>query len=223
MTFPNGKLKALTFSYDDGVIQDKRLIEILNKYNLKGTFNINSGKQSSINRGDAICRMNYDDMLDLYKGHELAIHSLTHPHLENLDVDTINNEIKYDKKIIEHIFDVEVVGSAYPFGSYNEMVIEILKQNNIKYARACNSTNSFDIQTDLLQFNPTCHHNAENLMELAKEFVDLKPVESKLFYVWGHSYEFDCDNNWHIIEEFCEYISNHDDIFYGTNREVFCL
>ena len=28
----NGKMKAITFSYDDGVTQDKRLIEILDKY-----------------------------------------------------------------------------------------------------------------------------------------------------------------------------------------------
>ena len=38
----NGKNKALTFSYDDGVTQDKRLIEIFNKYGLKATFNLNS-------------------------------------------------------------------------------------------------------------------------------------------------------------------------------------
>ena len=39
----SGKLKAVTFSYDDGMTQDIRLIELLNKYNLKCTFNINSG------------------------------------------------------------------------------------------------------------------------------------------------------------------------------------
>lgn len=38
----NGKKKALTFSYDDGVTQDVRLIEMFNKYNLKATFNLNS-------------------------------------------------------------------------------------------------------------------------------------------------------------------------------------
>lgn len=39
----NGKKKAVTFSFDDGVTQDIRLIEIFNKYGLKGTFNLNSG------------------------------------------------------------------------------------------------------------------------------------------------------------------------------------
>ena len=37
-----GKMKAVTFSYDDGVTQDRRLIELLDKYGLKATFNLNS-------------------------------------------------------------------------------------------------------------------------------------------------------------------------------------
>ncbi len=36
-------MKYLTFSYDDGVTQDIRLIELFNKYGMKATFNINSG------------------------------------------------------------------------------------------------------------------------------------------------------------------------------------
>ena len=42
MRFPGGKAKALTLSYDDGVRQDKKLIEIFNKNGIKGTFNVNS-------------------------------------------------------------------------------------------------------------------------------------------------------------------------------------
>ena len=38
----NGVNKAITFSFDDAVTQDIRLIELLNKYNLKCTFNVNS-------------------------------------------------------------------------------------------------------------------------------------------------------------------------------------
>ena len=40
----NGKKKAVTFSFDDGIEQDVRAIEILDKYGLKATFNLNSGK-----------------------------------------------------------------------------------------------------------------------------------------------------------------------------------
>ena len=57
-------------------------------------------------------------------------------------------------------------------------------------------------------------------MELAKRFVEMEPETPQLFYVWGHSYEFEDNNNWEIIERFCEYMAGRDDIFYGTNEEV---
>ena len=41
--YPGWKKKALTFSYDDGQIYDRRLVEIFNRYGLKGTFHLNSG------------------------------------------------------------------------------------------------------------------------------------------------------------------------------------
>jgi peptidoglycan-N-acetylglucosamine deacetylase len=224
MQFPNNKMKALTFSYDDGVENDKRLVTILNKYNLKCTFNLNSGIQSGANHwennGILIKRMNIAGLKDLYKGHEIAVHSLTHPNLVSLDVDTIHNEIHQDKINLQNIFECSIDGMAYPFGTYDDKVKQVLKENNIKYARTVHETEDFKLQTDLLELKATCHHKNKSLMKLAKDFVNLDPAEPSVFYVWGHSYEFEVDNNWDIIEEFCAFISNRDDIFYGTNSEV---
>ena len=57
----NGMKKALTFSYDDGVTQDIRLIEIFNKYNLKATFNLNPERWEQF---EEFCKMmsNNDDI-----------------------------------------------------------------------------------------------------------------------------------------------------------------
>ena len=41
--WPGGKNKALAMSYDDGCRQDKQLVEVLNRYGIKGTFHLNSG------------------------------------------------------------------------------------------------------------------------------------------------------------------------------------
>lgn len=41
--YPNGLEKALTFSYDDGRVFDRKLVEIFNRYGVKGTFHLNSG------------------------------------------------------------------------------------------------------------------------------------------------------------------------------------
>ena len=225
MRFPNNKLKAFTLRYDDGVEQDRRLISIFNKYNLKCTFNLNSGIQSNSNKftvdGKTIRRMNVAGLKELYQGHEIAVHSLTHPILPEQNIETIYNEIVQDKINLENIFDRKIIGMAYPFGAYDDRVIQVLKENSIKYARTVQDTENFKLQSNLLEFKPTCHHNNKNLFKLAEEFINLDATEPCIFYVWGHSYEFDVDNNWNMIEEFCSMISNRSDIFYGTNAEVF--
>jgi peptidoglycan/xylan/chitin deacetylase (PgdA/CDA1 family) len=224
MYFPGKKLKAVTFSYDDGVAQDRRFVAILNKYGLKCTFNLNSGLQTGashwIDRGVPISRMNVEGLKSLYAGHEIAVHTLTHPHLEDLDDDTIRNEIVQDKLNLERVFGCHVQGFAYPFGTYDKRVIGILKDCGIKYARTVQTTDGFDLQEDLLELKATCHHNSPSLMALAEEFVALKPSEPKLFYIWGHSYEFDVDGTWDMMDRFCACISGRDDIYYGTNSEV---
>ena len=60
----------------------------------------------------------------------------------------------------------------------------------------------------------------DKLFELGREFIDLKPDSPKIFYIWGHAYEFDANRNWSQFEEFCKMISGREDIFYGTNTEV---
>lgn len=224
MRFPNNKMKAFTLSYDDGVEQDRRLVSILNKYNLKCTFNLNSGIQSNSNKFDinglTIRRMNIAGLKDLYQGHEISVHSLTHPFLSAQNIETIYNEIVQDKINLEHIFDNSIVGMAYPYGVYDDKVIQVLRENGIKYARTVHETENFKLQSKLLELKTTCHHNNINLMKLAEEFINLEAIEPSIFYVWGHSYEFDVDNTWDMIEEFCSKISNRSDIFYGTNSEV---
>ena len=42
-----------------------------------------------------------------------------------------------------------------------------------------------------------------------------------LFYLWGHSYEFNDNDNWNVIEEFAEYIGNREEIWYATNGEIY--
>jgi peptidoglycan/xylan/chitin deacetylase (PgdA/CDA1 family) len=225
--FPGGKMKALTLSYDDGVEQDERLVRILNRYHIKAAFNLNSGIQSGASswerQGVSIKRMNMAGLPKLYEGHEIAVHSLTHPRLEQLDEDTVLNELKQDKLNLERLFNTAVTGMAYPFGTYNDLVIQSAGRCNLRYARGVKSTYSFDIPRNLMTYQPTCHHRDPRLMELAEQFVNMKSQAPQVFYLWGHSYEFDVDNNWQVIEDFCRFISGRDDIFYALNREAFML
>ena len=222
--FQGGRKKALTLSYDDGVNQDKRLVSIFNKYNLKATFNLNSGIQSEnnywIDKGKTIRRMNIDEIEELYKGHEIAIHSLTHPHLEDLPKEMIITEIFDDRKNLEKIFGYPVRGMAYPYGTYNEKVLEVIKNCGIEYSRTVNQHEKFNLPENFLEWHPTCHHTDPRLIEITKNFLETEFRSMSLLYVWGHSYEFDVDENWQLIEGFCETVSNDNSIWYATNIEI---
>ena len=147
--FNGDKKKAITFSYDDGVSQDIRLVSMFNKYGLKATFNLNSGIQSGsnnwVNNGTCIHRMNVSGLKELYKGHEIAVHTLTHPDLVKQDGDdrTIINEILQDKINLERMFGQKIQGMAYPFGTFNNEVVELVKKCEIRYARTVIETENF--------------------------------------------------------------------------------
>lgn len=228
MRFPGFKYKALTFSYDDGWRQDKRLVEIFNRYNVKGTFNINSGAFGENKSEDILSgkgRMSEEEAFECYSNgeHEVAVHAYTHPHLECLANGVTVAEIIRDRLKLEKIFGYPVRGMAYPFGTYNEKVIECLKACDIAYARTIATTGKFDLPQNWLCMPTTCHHSHSKLLEFADTFLSLTDnlgSKVKLFYVWGHTTEFDRDNNWHIIDSFIEKVSNNDDIWYATNIQI---
>ena len=226
----NGKEKAITFSYDDGVTQDERLISLFNKYGLKCTFNLNSGllgKPGRLLREDVHVDHNKlapERVREIYAGHEVATHSVTHPYLTRLSDDEVVREIEEDRIRLSELVGYEVVGHAYPMGDCDRRVADLLSdRTGVKYARTVTSTHNFDVQSDMFLFNPTVYHHREmdEMFRLGEEFLSLKTDEPKLFYIWGHAYEFDIHNDWKRFEEFLEMISGREDIFYGTNIE--CL
>ncbi|MBE6577417.1 MAG: polysaccharide deacetylase [Ruminococcaceae bacterium] len=228
MRFPEGKPKALTLSYDDGVEQDIDLMKILDKHGIKCTFNINS---AVIAREDKVYapgapqrRLSKSRVLALYKdsGHEVAVHSSTHPWLETLPTATVAKEIIDDRVALEEMFGTVIRGMAYPMGTFSDEVVAAVKSAGILYARTTISTKSFDIPRDWLRLPTTCRHKDPDLMPLAEKFVNMQVKNHpRLFYLWGHSYEFEDADNWNVIEEFAEYVGGKEDIWYATNIEIF--
>lgn len=221
LRFPDFKTKAVTLSYDDGVIFDKRLIEIMDRNGLKGTFNINSGLFAASN----VRRMSKEAALELYRdsGHEVAVHGKYHRSLAEYADPVVLDDVLNDRAALEAMFDRIVTGMAYANGSYSDRVVELIEGCGIEYARTTKSTETFAIPNDWLRLPATCHHKNPRLMELAHKFVE-EPEKlnnvPRLFYLWGHSYEFEDNDNWHIIEEFAEYIGNRNDIWYATNIDI---
>lgn len=228
-----GKKKAVTFSYDDGVLQDRRMIEMLNKYDLKATFNINSGllgltRTLKVKTDVGVVdhsSVKAEDVKFVYAGHEVAAHTLTHPLLTKQTDVEITRQVEEDRLALSELVGYEVVGMAYPCGGENndDRVAQIIRQTTgVHYARTITSTHSFDLQSDLYRFNPTLHHDEAFMrLDLIEKFLSLESDTPALLYIWGHSFEFDASKTWDAFEELCRRLSGRRDVFYGTNKEVF--
>ncbi len=221
MKFPQWRTKALTMSYDDGVLQDKRLIEIFKKYGIKATFNLNSGLmgKSYLHMGADHSHFTPDEINKIYSGFEVACHTKTHPCLPQLDRRDKLIEIAEDKQTLEALTNSSVYGFAYPSGAIDEQTIDLLNDVGIQYARTTVETEDFTIPENFLLWNGTCRHRNKKLFDLCKKFLE-NDDGIKLFYVWGHAYEFDIENNWNRIERFCEAVSNKQDVWYADNGTV---
>ena len=232
MRYPGGKPKAVTFSYDDGVVQDRRLAEIFDKYGMKATFNFNTA-------GKRAPKFTKEEIHEIFlsKGHEIAIHGADHR------ANGSTRPIEGIRDVLECRLELEslcgriIRGMAYPdsgitlmgnFGSY-EAVKNYLVELDIAYARTLGGDNNlFRLPEDFHAWMPTAHHNNPSLFDWIDEFCALEYSTyrtnrnaPRLMYIWGHSYEFSRDNNWERIEEICEKLSGRDDTWYATNIEIY--
>lgn len=236
LRFPDGKTKAVTFSYDDSRRSDIRLSEVITSYGIKGTFNINStwlGKSSD----DEHLTPEEIEQYVLDRGHEAAIHGARHGAVGNLRAIDGIREVLECRLALEKIFGRIIRGMAYADsgitrmtnGASYENIKEYLKDLDIAYSRTLGQDNNqFELPCDWYAWMPTVHHKNPKAMEYAGEFVSLD-VDSmywaarrpRLFYLWGHSYEFDQDDNWDLLDNLCQKLARRDDTWYATNMEIY--
>ncbi len=213
--FPGGRSKALTLSYDDGTVHDRRFVEILNRHGLKGTFHLNSGALGCPGY------LEPKEVRDLFFGHEVSAHTCSHPHLTALSPEQMAWQILEDRRALEALVDYTVRGMSYPFGSYNRDVLERLPALGIEYARTTKSNEGYDLPDDFLEWHPTCHHNTD-LSRKTADFVVLKPKGRLLvFYIWGHSHDLERENKWEMFEKFGAQVAHAaESIWFATNSDI---
>ncbi len=228
LRFPGGKAKAVTFSYDDGCPDDIRTADTLTKYGMKGTFNFTGAPRLT------------DEEVQAHifeHGHEIAVHGMHHR------AEGVQRPIQGIRDVIdcrlclEKRYDRIIRGMAYPDsgitrftnGASYENIKAYLQDLDIAYARTLGGDNNrFELPTDWHAWMPTAHHKNPQIMEYVKEFVELDIDGSygarrypRLFYLWGHSYEFERDNNWDLLDEIAENLSGKEDTWYATNMEIY--
>ena len=220
--WPEGREGALTTSWDDGTSHDRRLVEIFNRHGIKGTFSLNSGKfglDKAVTNWESY--IDRSEVKSLYEGHEIAVHTVTHPWLQRQPDDMVMSEVLEDRRALEELAGYPVRGMALPFGTYDQRVLQLLRNAGILYVRPTRqSDRPFELPGNFMEWTVTCHHKAD-LKILWQEFINYRRNSDKLFYLWGHSYEFDRDNNWNHIEEFAALAGQTSNIWLATNMEVY--
>lgn len=223
MLFPKGKSKALILSYDDGCVQDRQLVKLMNKYDLIGTFHLNANKLGTANY------LVKDEIQKLFKGHEVSVHTFNHPGLTKLSIEEIQYEIVEDRKELERLVTYPVRGMAYPFGNHNDTVIDVISKLGIEYARTVNVTYGFEIPENFLKWHPTMHQFSKAYWKANDPLQD--SIEINLFYktidsflqtkdlavldIWGHSWEMGSDaKKWTETERFFQVLSHQSDVYY---------
>ena len=222
--YPYGKKKAFNVTYDDGVVQDIRFVKMLNQYQLKGTFNLNSSLleneyEWTHESGCVVKRLKIDDVISLYTGHEIASHTLTHPYMDSLSKEEILHELSMDKANLEKIFFKEIKGFAVPFDYYSELIEMCVKECGFEYARISEESHSFCPQNDFYKWRATIFHCDDKLKGLVQQFIE-NDDELALFQIVGHTYDLDIENKWNIIENVFEVISKQNDILPMTTIEI---
>ncbi len=229
MRFPKGLSKAFTLSYDDGVEQDERLISLMEKYGIKGAFNLNSARFAEEGtvypEGQAHRRMTLKECKRVYASEnvEVLCHGSVHKYPTQIPTQSVLEEFYTDRVALEREFGGIIRGLAYPYGGVNAEVISAVRLCGFLYARTVKSSRSLNVQTeDLLNYSPTCHHNDPELFDLAESFTEKTPrTDPFVFYVWGHAYEFEQKDNWERIEELFKRVGGRADVWYATNTELF--
>ncbi len=216
--FAHGKRFALTVSFDDGRFDD-RLIEILNRYGIKGTFHLNSGNMKRLGL--------YDSIGQTYQGHEVSCHGTHHSTMQYIPTQGLVEEIFEDRRALEAQMGYPVTGLSYACGGYTQIHKELLRGMGIEYSRTTkNGLNGFQIPEDFLEWHPTCHY--KSCMETGKQFLSMinRLKETgwlgfpSILYVWGHAHELENNGHWDMIEEFCRLMGGNDMIWYATNIEI---
>ncbi len=196
--------KLFVFTYDDGTVHDQKMIEILNRYGVSATFNLNSGLRDFVwhTEGKAIYRLDLSKNKTLYDGHEVAVHTVTHPFLTELSDEALYKEVVEDQKELSDIFGYTVETMGVPFDQCTDAIVEKIRNFNvIKYLRIPTRNSAFELPKDPMKIPITIEHTNPRVDQVIDRFIELRPNSLKLFVLAGHAYDFYVNNNWDWLEK----------------------
>ena len=198
--------KYFLLSFDDGTVHDRQLVELLNKYHIPGTFNLNSGLENFVweFEGKAVVRQKLAETVEQYRGHEIASHSLTHPRLDQLPPSRLRREVEEDCAALRACFSLKDIGFGVPFTVCGEREIRIIRRF-VRYIRLSEYADSFALPRDPYHIPIHALYNDPDVREKIAAFAE-SGMEDALFVLAGHSYELEFLDHWAYMESLLQYI-----------------
>ena len=244
--------KFFAWSFDDGLEQDKKIIEILKEYGLGATFHLNSGlfgdktwegrignlgmteKPAASFDPNARHLLPYvphfripaDEAAQVYAGFEIASHTCHHVNLAKCAEDERRAEIAEDVKALSETFGQTVTGFAYPYGVGAKQSRAARRAAGVRYARLATSKPGFRFPDDPLQMPLSCWHISAKTFDRLDAFFRMESEEDLFFLMFAHGYEFDFgtkESSWDKFRRICEAVASRDDVIACSIGEAFRL
>ena len=201
--------KIFLISFDDGTVWDRRFVELLNKYGIKATFNLNSGLEDFVWQYEdrfPVRRQILADTVELYRGHEIASHSLHHHWLNTLTPPQLSREVGDDCAALKQLFGLQEIGFGVPFTACNEREVKIIRKF-VRYIRLSEFSDSFAPPADPYHIPIHALYNQPDVRERIAAFAE-SDLPVALFVMAGHSYELEVLDHWGYMEELLQYIQS---------------
>jgi peptidoglycan/xylan/chitin deacetylase (PgdA/CDA1 family) len=191
--------------WDDGVTSDVRLIEMLRRVDAKATFNLNAGLHAEkrtlgwLHGSTEVWRLARGELAEVYRGFDIANHTLSHPCLDTLPLHAVRREIGQGREQLQQLFGQSVRGFVYPFGRFDDAVVQAVRDAGHLYGRTTETAGPADgpyAPPDPLRLAPHCHFQAPDFWERLDH---ARP--GGVFHFWGHSYEMDEEADWQAFAQ----------------------
>lgn len=206
--------------WDDGIVTDLRLTEILRKYQAKATFNLNPGlngdkRMASFwvppayegwsHRGFLSGKLALSELTTVYKGFKIASHGMRHMNAGAYPDAEFLKDATDARKFLEDLFQMECPGYAWPCGRYTPSTVEAMLEAGFEYGRTVENSDCVEQYENPMILRSSCHFQD---LHFYQKYAEAK-ARGGLFYFWGHSYEMmDSEGMWQQLEDKIAYITN---------------
>jgi len=225
-----GRELIVTTSWDDGTVSDMKLSALMENLSIKGTFYV-SCRHHYLERP-----LTFDEIRELGRNNEIGAHTISHPRLDRLSIDEATAEIVKSRQYLQECLGRQIDMFCYPYGKYNDDVVEVVRNCGFIGARTCEPAVS-EARNDPFRWRITLHaSNGSPLTTLriwranglsfasiadweqrAKELFDHAIHTGGVYHLWGHSSEIEKRQEWDKLSRVFEHISKRPHVRYLSN------